>query len=47
MEQNPSCEANSHSAGQEITSIFWYPKVYYRVHNSPLVPILSQIHLSL
>jgi len=29
MEQSPSCEADSHSASQEILSYLWSPKVHY------------------
>jgi len=28
MEQNPSLEANIHSASQEIPCLFWNPKVH-------------------
>jgi len=35
MEQNLSCEANSHSAGQEIPLLLWNSEIYYRVHKSP------------
>jgi hypothetical protein len=45
MVQSPSLEANSHSASQEIPGLLWKPKVRYCVHsNSPMVPVLSQMH---
>jgi hypothetical protein len=45
MEQSPSWVANRHSAGQEISRLLCNPKVYFRVHKSPLVVhIRSQIH---
>jgi len=34
MEQNPSKEANSHSANQDIPRFLWKPKVHFRVKNS-------------
>ena len=36
MEQNPSWEANSFSASQQITRILWKPKVHCRTHKCSL-----------
>jgi len=46
MEQNPSSEAASLLASQEIRRPLWNPKVHYHVHKNPLLaPILSQMNL--
>jgi hypothetical protein len=43
--QSSSCEANSRSNSQEILWHVKYPKLHYRVHNSPpLDPIVSQMN---
>jgi hypothetical protein len=47
IEQSPSWEASSSSAGQEIPHILLKLKVHYRVHNSPpLVFNVSQVTFS-
>jgi hypothetical protein len=45
MKQNPSWEADSHSASQEIPSFIWNPTVQYRVHKiPPPAPNLSHMN---
>jgi hypothetical protein len=45
MEQNPSLEADSLLASQEIPHLLWSSKVRYRVHKSlPPVPVLSHMN---
>jgi hypothetical protein len=45
MDQSHSWEANSYSAGQEISCLLRNPKFHYRVYKSQtLVPIPSQMN---
>jgi hypothetical protein len=45
VEQNPSSEVGSRSAGQEIPRLLRYRKINYHVQkNLPLVPIPSQLY---
>jgi len=42
MKQNSSWEANTHSAGQEMSYLLWNLKMHYHIHNIlPQDPILS------
>jgi hypothetical protein len=44
MEQSPSWESNSQS-GSQILRLLWNPKVYSRVHKSPLLDLILS-HMS-
>jgi len=45
MEQYRLWGASNHSASQEISYLFWNPKIHFRIHNSePLVPVLRQMN---
>jgi hypothetical protein len=47
MEQSPFWKPSGRSAGQEINSSLWCPKVHYRVHNIPqFQPILTVLNKS-
>jgi hypothetical protein len=45
MELNPSTEAASCAAIQELPNILWNPKVCYLVRKSPLLVSYSQLNL--
>jgi hypothetical protein len=36
IEESPSCETNSHSAGEDIPHFLWNPTVHYRIYKSSL-----------
>jgi hypothetical protein len=43
MEQNPSWQANNHSANRQFPRLLWNLKFHYRFGRARLVPVLSQM----
>jgi hypothetical protein len=45
MKLNPSLQAASYAANQELPNNLWNAQIHYHVHRSPsLVPIMNQIN---